>query len=364
MSNTPSSQPHIALLLPLSDRLKEASEAVRDGFLSAYYQSGPDTRPALRIYDVLQDAAATYRQALAAGAIFVIGPLGKTQVAEVSAVADVRIPTLLLNSLPEQASRARHLYQFALSPEDEARQVAERLLAEGKRSGATLVPSGDWGQRVLSAFREAYQSGGGRLVVNRTFSADATDLSEATLDILNFEPSQHRRDALVAITGLPLQFTPRRRDEIEFIFFAGQPTPGRLTRQQLKFHYAADLPIYATSDVYEPSPMANQDLDGVMFVDMPWLISDEPSIASLRAGLAERWSSNNHERSRLFALGLDIWPLTQRLLSANDHLTDSMLGVTGRLTMDSNGRIHRRLEWAVVQIDGTIRAMPAAPGTL
>jgi hypothetical protein len=360
MPNTPLSQPHIALLLPLSDRLKEASEAARDGFLSAYYQLPSETRPALRIYDILQDAAGTYRQALAAGASFVIGPLSKTQVAEVSTVADPKVPTLLLNSLPEQAVLPRHLYQFALSPEDEARQVAERLLAEGKRSGATLVPTGDWGRRVFTAFSETYQAGGGRLVASRTFSADATDLSEPILDILGFEPSQHRHDALVAITGMALQFSPRRRDDLNFIFFAGQPIPGRLTRQQLKFHYAADLPMYATSDVYEPSPMANEDLDGVMFVDMPWLISDEPSIESLRAASAELWPVSSYQRSRLFALGVDTCRLAQLITGSHGYPTESLSGVTGRLTIDSNGRVHRHLEWAIVRVDGGIRMIGSA----
>ncbi len=358
MQNVPPSptpaHPHLALLLPLSDRLKEVGEAVRDGFLSAYYQSDPATRPPVQIYDVFQDAADAYRQALAAGATFVIGPLSRAHVAAVNAVADGRTPTLLLNSLPEHQPIPRHVYQFALSPEDEARQVAERLLVEGKRNGASLVPTGDWGRRVLAAFSEVYQAGGGRLVANQSFSAEATDLSAPILDILGFEASQQRHDALVTLTGMALQFAPRRRDDVEFVFFAGQPIPGRLTRQQLKFHYAADLPIYATSDVYEPSPMANEDLEGVMFVDMPWMIGSDSTLDRLRTDLAEQWPQNTHERSRLFALGLDAWHLTQFIIASEGSPADDLPGVTGRLTLDPGGRVHRRLDWAMIQIDGTI----------
>jgi hypothetical protein len=54
--------------------------------------------------------------------------------------------------------------------------------------------------------------------------------------ILGFDESQRRYRALSAVVGA-LQFTPRRRDDLQFVFLAGQPVQGRLLRPQLRFHY-------------------------------------------------------------------------------------------------------------------------------
>jgi uncharacterized protein len=42
---------HIALLLPISGRAAAAATQVRDGFMTAYYQSAPAQRPNVRVYD-------------------------------------------------------------------------------------------------------------------------------------------------------------------------------------------------------------------------------------------------------------------------------------------------------------------------
>jgi uncharacterized protein len=145
----------VALLLPLSGRLSDAGEALRDGFLAAYYLQEAAARPRLRVYDASEDAAVAYRRAVADGAGFVVGPLGKENVQAVARAADGTVPTLALNFLPEGEPLPARFFQFALAPEDEARQVAGRLLAEGRRVGVALVPAGEWGTRVLAAFDAA-----------------------------------------------------------------------------------------------------------------------------------------------------------------------------------------------------------------
>ncbi|MGC2462102.1 MAG: penicillin-binding protein activator, partial [Steroidobacteraceae bacterium] len=62
------------------------------------------------------------------------------------------IPVLALNFLPADRPAPAGLYQFALSPQDEAQLVARRILADGHRRGVALVPRGDWGNRVIDAF--------------------------------------------------------------------------------------------------------------------------------------------------------------------------------------------------------------------
>ena len=48
----------IALLLPLSGRAEAVGVAVRDGFVAAYLEQDPASRPHLKIYDVAAETVA------------------------------------------------------------------------------------------------------------------------------------------------------------------------------------------------------------------------------------------------------------------------------------------------------------------
>ncbi len=144
----------VALLLPLSGRAAAAGGAVRDGFLGAYYDGGNAARPRIRVYDVAErDAPSAYLQALADGCDFVVGPLTREEVTALATLADGRATTLALNFLPDGVQVPDRFYQFALSPEDEARLAARRIAADGRLSGVTLAPQSDWGRRVLDRVR-------------------------------------------------------------------------------------------------------------------------------------------------------------------------------------------------------------------
>ena len=350
----------VALLLPLTGRLADAGEALREGFLAAWFQQEAATRPRVRIYDSADDAARAYAQALAEGAAFVIGPLGKENVEAVARVADGRVPTLALNFLPDSAVAPPRFYQFALAPEDEARQAAERLLAEGRTTGVALVPTGEWGTRVLTAFEAALLAGGGTLAAARSYPTTTNDYSDLLVQVLGFDLSRARQREVVAAVGTPLEFTPRRRADLQFAFVAGQPTQGRLLRSQLKFHYAGDLPTLSLSDVYDPNPAANQDLAGLVFADGPWMISEDPVVVALRNSVAQLWPQGARRRGRLFAMGFDCYQLGGALNAARGPLSESLAGVTGRLALDAGGRVHRGLDWAVFGSDGRVRPLPPA----
>ena len=155
----------IALLLPLTGPASGQAATVRDGFLSAYYQLPPATRPALQVYDTgAVTPADAIAQARAAGSSFIVGPLLREDVAAVAALGSQSVPVLALNFLPADQPAPGGLYQFALSPEDEAQLVARRILADGRRRGVALVPRGDWGMRVIDAFTRELTGGGGSLI--------------------------------------------------------------------------------------------------------------------------------------------------------------------------------------------------------
>jgi hypothetical protein len=348
--------PHIALLLPVTGRTASAAVNVRDGFLAAYYQA-PAAGRRVRIYDtgVLSVADALSR-ASRSGAELIVGPLTREEVSAAALYAGARPPLLALNFLPPETPAPPRFYQYALSPEDEARLVARRILADHHRRGIALVPAGEWGTRVLAAFRQELESGGGELIATATFDPGRTDYSEAVTQTLGISESQARYRRLEGVLGTKLQFEPRRRGDIGFIFSPAPANTERLLRPQLRFHFAGDIPTYATSSAFEPDVRANQDLDGLMFPDMPWMLGSDLAEA-VRAATRDAWPNSGLQRSRLFAFGFDAYRLAVALRNARGEV--NIDGLTGRLSFDSERRIRRELNWAQLH-DGELRALPDA----
>lgn len=348
---------HIALLLPITGRQAAAATQVRDGFMTAYYQSAPAQRPRVRVYDTGEGGGISeaVTRATQEGAEFIVGPLTREEVMAAADLASPRPPILALNFLPYERSAPATFYQYALSPEDEARLAARRILDDGHRHGVAVVPSGDWGTRVLAAFKQELEAGGGGVFATATIDSAQTDYSEEVMQILRISDSRARHKRLESILGTKLQFEPRRRADLEFIFAPAQAGTERLLRPQLRFHYAGDVPTYATSDAFEPDPRANQDLEGLMFPDMPWMLGGDLADA-VRAAVRDAWPSGGPRRGRLFAFGFDAYRLAVALRERSVANAINIEGLTGRLSLDGERRVHRDLNWAQIH-DGEIRIL-------
>ena len=288
----------IALLLPVTGRASAAAGSVRDGFMTALYQVPAAERPEVRVYDTgTQSVADALKQAGSEGAAFIVGPLTREEVTAAAEFTGVRAPLLALNFLPAEHPLPAELYQFALSPEDEARLAARRILEDHHRRGVAFVPSGEWGTRVLAAFKQELLAGGGDLIAVGQIDLTRTDFSPTITEVLRISDSNARHKRLESILGTKLNFEPRRRGDIELIFSPAQAAIERQLRPQLRFHYAGDIPAYATSDAFEPDMKANEDLDGLMFPDMPWILGgDQPD--AVRAAAHEASPSGGPNRGR------------------------------------------------------------------
>jgi outer membrane PBP1 activator LpoA protein len=348
---------HIALLLPISGRAAGAATQVRDGFMTAYYQSAPAQRPRVRVYDTGEGGgiADAITRATQEGAELIVGPLTREEVVAASDLASPHPPILALNFLPSERPTPPTFYQYALSPEDEARLAARRILDDGHRHGVAIVPSGDWGIRVLAAFKQELEAGGGSLFAATTVDAAQTDYSDPVMQILRISDSRARHKRLESILGTKLEFEPRRRADLEFIFAPGQANMERLLRPQLRFHYAGDVPTYATSDAFEPDTRSNQDLEGLMFPDMPWMLGGELADA-VRAAVRDAWPNGGPRRGRLFAFGFDSYRLAVALRARGVSNTVSIEGLTGHLSLDADRRVHRDLNWAQIH-DGEVKLL-------
>ena len=350
----------VALLLPLSGRSGAAGKAIQNGFLGAYFATAGalDDRQSVRIYDVNSEggASAAYQNAVADGAEFVVGPLLRKNVTELANDILVPVPVLTLNYLPDETLPPPGLYQFALAPEDEAASAAVRALGDGYTRAVALVPSNDWGRRVLQSFATEFEGMGGTLLDYRSYTPDKQDFSSEIENLMGLAGSVQRYQRMRANLGGSLQFDPRRRQDAEFIFLAAAAGPGRLLKSQLKFHYSGDLPAYSTSSVNSLDGRSNSDLNGIMFADTPWLIDPQPWIRYLPATYSEYWPEER-QLGRLHAMGYDAYNLIASLYANRSNEMVELDGATGRLFLDQQGRIHRRMAWAQFQ-SGQAVAMP------
>lgn len=361
----PAAQSHkLALLLPLSGAQRAAGEAIRDGFLAAYLADpAGGERPEVLILDEASPGpAAAYQAALGAGADTLLGPLLKESVAEVARIAGP-LPWLALNNLDTPAA-ASNPYQFALTPEDEARAIAERAAARGQLRALALAPDSDWGRRLLGAFTAALEERGGTVVAYRLYDPAARDYTAQIQRLLLLDESRARQRQLAANLGVSLEFEPRRRDDLDCIFLAASPVSGRLLWPQLRFLYAGDLPTYATSAIYQPGDSGGVDLDGIQFTDAPAVIGSDPRARALRSTLASRWPPGATGQMRFYAMGYDAYALARSMMSGSSPALTPIDGLSGGLTLDGSQRIHRRMAWAAFR-DGQVvpleDAAPAAP---
>ncbi|MBK8186956.1 MAG: penicillin-binding protein activator [Cellvibrio sp.] len=347
----------IALLLPQSGKLTEAGEALRDGFFAAYYQALNAGRqvPEVIQFDSSGDIIQQYQQAVDQGAELIIGPVEKEKVAELNLMPSMSVPLLALNYAESNDERPlNYFYQFGLAVEDEARQVARQAFTEGKRQAMLIIPQQEWSQRAATAFTQEWESLGG-LVVNRTQFFPNMNFSNLVKDVMLIESSQIRTRQLENFLGMQLESAPRSRSDVDMIFLIADPVQARQIKPMFAFHYAGDIPIYATSQIYSgtPNPKADRDLNGVRFNTMPWLFDSQ---SAEKTAIAQETNSAA-VYGRLHALGVDAYRLYARLPQMAKAPDMRINGATGSLRLLSNGRIEREQLWARF-IEGNALALP------
>jgi outer membrane PBP1 activator LpoA protein len=353
LSNGPHSG-KVALMLPLSGKLAPAGRAVLNGFLAAYYEGRASGFAANELLvmdiDTYPTAGAAYQEAVRQQASLVVGPLSKEGVAELATQVERPVPVLALNridqSLPASGSA---LVQLSLSPEDEAAGIAELAFGNGARRALVMSPSGDWGNKMESALRERWSALGGTITAGTRYNT-YEDYASNIQSMLALGASEQRGRELSTVLGTAIEFSPRRRQDIDVVFLlCRNGTEARSIKPLLAYYYAGNIPVYAPSSVYNGVPdERNQDLDGIHVVETPWMLGANPG---LRVTLAAVDTSDG-DYTRLNALGADAYLLQSgfgRLQSGADAL---FRGNTGLLSMNPNLGIQRELSPAI--FDGSV----------
>ncbi|MDD4888153.1 MAG: penicillin-binding protein activator [Thiomonas sp.] len=325
MARNKNATSHIALLLPLqSGVFGEAARTVQQGFMAAASLE-PYGLP-VRVYsnyDENNSVANVYREALANGALAVVGPLTRNGVKMLAEVQNFPVPTLSLN-VPE-IPPAHNLYYFGMAIDAEARQVAQLARQQGHQQAIVITSNESLSRRQQLAFEEQWTFSGGIIVREIDFHGDKSVFSD-----------------IVAKPGL-------------MVFFATDVEKSR----EIHPFLPKELAAYATSQIFLGNDQAliNYDLDGIHFVDMPWLLhADQPAMMAYpRAELP--LTANN---DRLYALGLDAYRLTQLLLTHQEAALP-LEGATGRIRLNHSLFQREALPATFVQGRAQTSDAPAAP---
>ncbi len=355
---------NIAVLLPQTGPFKKPAAAVRDGFLAGYYaHSSAEIRPSIRFYDSnspQDELLITYQRAINEGADIVVGPLQKKSVeALVMASADLEVPMLALNQTENTDFYVENFYQFALSPGFEAKQTARRAWQDGHNNVAIIFPDNTWGNRVVKAFKEEWERLGGTLVSESSYEAKKNDFSQPLKALLAINESNARKKSLSRLLGTKLNFEPRRRQDIDFIFMASFPRQARLIPPQLKFFHAGSLPIYATSHSFSGriDRKKDGDLNRLIIGDMPWTLTSEKN-NNTKQQIYRIWPNESKRYNRLYAFGNDAYRVLNYLSWLRSNSESRLDGATGKLHMSETNQILRELTWAKFK-NGTPRLLPA-----
>jgi outer membrane PBP1 activator LpoA protein len=341
---------HVALFLPLTGNLASSGKAVREGFMAAYYQTlqrGYDV-PTISIIDTEASGniELAYGDAIALEAEWVIGPLDKKRVNQLAKLESVPLPTLALNYSDQitVGEQPDDFYQFGLAAEDEARLIAERAFQIGYRRVLALSPDNDWGKRIYAAFEQRWLNLGGAVAEQR-FYKQKKDYNPEIKALLNVDDSQQRYKTIRRLMRESVEFEPRRRQDADWVFLVALPKQGRQIRPMFDFNFAGDLPVFSTSQIFsgKQNRKKDNDLNGIQFTDLPWLLEN----SELKTDVEKNQKRAKGNYARLYAMGVDAFRLYPRLkqLAALPH--SKIFGVTGDLSIDSQGKIHREMPFAV-----------------
>jgi outer membrane PBP1 activator LpoA protein len=140
------------------------------------------------------------------------------------------------------------------------------------------------------------------------------------------------------------------------VFLAADAEKARLIRPYLP----NKLPIYGTSQIFAGNDkiLTNYDLNGIHFVDMPWLLQPDHPAVMIYPRPNPPLSA---DRERLYALGIDAFRLIQLMVTGRINSALPLDGVTGKIQLNGHNFQHTELPAVFAQGQAQLGNAPAAP---
>ncbi len=354
----------VGLLLPLSGRGAPVGQAMLDAAQMAVFDLADD-RFLLLPRDTggtPDGAVAAARDALAAGAQLLLGPLFSADAGAVRPEAQAAgVPVLSFSN--DWTIAGPGLWVLGFQPQDQVRRVASFAAARGIATFGALAPTTPYGDAALNALYAATADAGAQVTKVERYTAGASDLTQVVRGFAEFERRQEelaKERALLTGRGdeaskLALQRLANRQTFGELPYQAVLIAEGGQTLREV----AALLPFF---DV-DPGPVR---ILGTGLWDEPglgrelalvggWFAAPAPEA---RAGFEQRFADLYGQRPpRLATLAYDATAMAAALARTGDprpyepqDLTNpnGFAGIDGIFRLLPNGQTERGL--AVIEV--------------
>ncbi|WP_456376901.1 penicillin-binding protein activator [Thiolapillus sp.] len=357
----------IAVLLPLEGPYAAPARAIRDGLMSAWYNDPDESRPRINFYDSSNSEQIwpLLNQVADAGADIVIGPLSKQAVVQLARAGNLPLPVLALNQVSTDSIPPQNLYQYSLSPEDEARQVAIWAAYQGYREPAMLYPSSSLGKRMATAFMETWRQLGGASMRSQAYDPASKDFSTpvARLVMSAQRKAQLEEQKKAREEGVEYTLPPRGMD---FIFAIGNKQQMRQIRPMLQFHFTEDLPVLSTSRAWDGQLRNDEsfDLAGIILPEMPWMLDRDTDNPLSRKALQDYLARSERKYLRLLPMGIDAYQVLSHLGKLETPGLPPFKGNTGLLYLDDKRQLLRRMTWISLQAQPRVLGITPPPNAV
>ncbi|MEI8704517.1 MULTISPECIES: penicillin-binding protein activator [Pseudoalteromonas] len=281
---------------------------------------------------------------------FVVGPLLKANIDKLTAANTlINIPALHLNTFDGERISLQH-YFFALSPEHEVEQALEHFLAMGYQKPMLLAPNNVNGQRLIDYFNLQWQRYSETKPQIGLYN-DKKDMPNTITSLLEVDKSKERIKTVKALFKQEVENETRSRSDIDVIYILGDAIETRLIKPYLDVNvstFADRIPLYASSKSHSKQIDRTDkgDLEGLYFTELPWMLNSQVKLHTLRAQYDTLWPEQVDISQRLFAMAYDAILVLPEIRQLSIVPGNEFSGLSGKLSINSNGHIERTLNWA------------------
>ncbi|MBV4413653.1 penicillin-binding protein activator [Enterobacteriaceae bacterium YMB-R22] len=317
--------------------------------------SAAQTPAEVRVYDTTeQPVSQILAQAQRDGASLVVGPLLKPDV-ERMLTSNTPLNVLALNQPGHISNRANVCY-FALSPEDEARDAAEHIWAQGYRRPLLLAPGNALGDRVTRAFANAWQQQGGDTVLQQRFGTQAelrSAINRGTGLTLTGTPVTTEREAPALADNASVPAQPLEAQDtpgnVDAVYIVATRSELALIKPMIAMRTGSrsSVQLYASSRSAQSGAGADfrLEMEGLEYSEIPALSGSNPAFQ--QQALAA--SRNDYSLARLYAMGADAWTLANQFVQIRQMPGHQIAGNTGTLIASDDCVIGRKMSWLKYQ---------------
>lgn len=337
----------LAVLIPQSGANERLGDALKAGVLAAL-----DNNPLEETFfiDESLSAAEIALKLSEFKADFVIGPLLKSNIEKLSTAQTlIDYPVMHLNTFDGERVSQQHFF-FALNPEHEVQQALERFLTAGYQKPMLLAPNNSNGQRLVEYFNQQWQRYS-EVKPQVGFYASKDDMPKTITGLLEVDQSKERIKVVKSLFRQEVESETRSRSDVDVIYILGDATETRLIKPYLDVNvstFAERIPLYASSKSHSKQIDRTDkgDLDGLYFTELPWMLEGQIKQHNLRQQYERLWPENADINQRLFAMTYDATSMLGSVKQLSMVAGKRFNGISGELSIASNGHVTRSLDWA------------------